>query len=98
MGPIGITVEGIATYGSYYRLRCSRCGEALGSVGDKLLPGMARQIVDEQFELYASGRLGCKCSYQLERDQVIDPPARARRLPLQVSARKAPTSSDSFAK
>jgi hypothetical protein len=70
---IGIEVEGIATYGTYYRLRCGRCGVPLGSVGDKLLPGMASQIVDEQLDLYACGLLGCKCGYQVERARVIDP-------------------------
>jgi hypothetical protein len=70
---IGIEVEGIATYGTYYRLRCGRCGAPLGSVGDKLLPGMASQIVDEQFDLYARGLLGCKCGYQVERARAIDP-------------------------
>ena len=44
--PWGIEVEGVATYGTYYRLRCARCGAQLGAVGDKLLPGIARQIVD----------------------------------------------------
>ncbi len=71
-GRIGIEVEGIATYGTYYRLRCGRCGAPLGSVGDKLLPGIARQIVDEQFELYVRGLLGCKCGYQAERARSID--------------------------
>jgi hypothetical protein len=71
---MGIEVDGIATYGTYYRLRCGRCGAPLGSVGDKLLPGMARQIVDEQFELYARGLLGCKCGYQAECAHLIDPP------------------------
>jgi hypothetical protein len=71
---MGIEVEGIATYGTYYRLRCGRCGAALGSVGDKLLPGMAGQLVDEQFELYARGLLGCECGYQVERARSVDPP------------------------
>ena len=71
--PFGIEVEGVATYGTYYRLRCGRCGAQLGSVGDKLMPGMAAQIVDEQFELYACGLSGCKCGYQMERARSIDP-------------------------
>jgi hypothetical protein len=70
--PLGIEVEGIATYGTYYRLRCGRCGAALGAVGDKLLPGMADQIVNQQFELYASGLLGCKCGYQSELAHAAD--------------------------
>jgi len=72
-GRMGIEVEGIATYGTYYRLLCGRCSASLGSVGDRLLPGMAGQIVDDQFELYARGLLGCKCGYQVERARSIDP-------------------------
>jgi hypothetical protein len=72
-GRMGIEVEGIATYGTYYRLRCGRCGAPLGSIGDRLLPGMPEQIVEEQFELYARGQLGCKCAYQAERAHVINP-------------------------
>ncbi len=55
---VGIEVEGVATYGTYYRLRCGRCSAPLGSVGDKLLTGIATRIVDEQFDLYARGLLG----------------------------------------
>lgn len=72
-GRIGIEVEGIATYGTYYRLRCGRCGAPLGIIGDKLMPGIAGQMVDEQFELYARGLLGCKCGYQAERARSTDP-------------------------
>jgi hypothetical protein len=72
-GPLGIKVEGIATYGTYYRLRCGRCGAPLGTVGDKLLPGIAAQIVDDQFDLYATGLVGCKCGYQMERARAADP-------------------------
>lgn len=64
---------GAATYGSYYRLLCGRCGALLGCVGDKLLPGMARGMTADQFDLYATGLMGCKCGYQAERAQVIDP-------------------------
>jgi hypothetical protein len=71
--PVGIEVEGIATYGTYYRLRCGRCGAPLGCIGNKLLPGMARKIVDDQFELYVHGLLGCKCGYQMERASLLDP-------------------------
>ena len=71
-GRMGIEVEGIATYGTYYRLRCGRCGSVLGSVGDKLLPGIADQIVDGQFELYANRLLGCKCGHQAECARSID--------------------------
>ncbi|HJU09441.1 MAG TPA: hypothetical protein VJ728_01125 [Candidatus Binataceae bacterium] len=70
---MGIEVEGIATYGTYYRLRCGRCDSPLGAVGDKLLPGIAAKIVDEQFDLYAEGLLGCKCGYQADCAHSIDP-------------------------
>lgn len=69
----GIKVEGVATYGTYYRLRCGRCGNLLGTVGDKLLSGMARQMLADQFDLFASGLMGCSCGYQQERAQAIDP-------------------------
>ncbi len=70
---VGITVEGVATYGTYYRLRCARCGAALGCVGDKLLPAMARELVDGEFELYAAGVAGCACGHQKARAREIDP-------------------------
>ena len=63
---VGIEVEGIATYGAYYRLRCGRCAAPVGFVGDKLLPGIVNRIVHGQIELYARGLLGCKCGYQSE--------------------------------
>jgi len=69
----GIEVEGIATYGTYYRLRCARCGKISGSVGDKLLPGMIAGVIDAQFELYAAGLMGCECGHQAERAQAFDP-------------------------
>jgi hypothetical protein len=71
--PWGIELEGVATYGTYYRLRCARCGAQLGAVGDKLLPGIVQQIVDEQFDLYARGLLGCKCGHQADRARSLDP-------------------------
>jgi hypothetical protein len=71
--PVGIVIEGVATYGTYYRLRCARCGAALGCVGDRLLPGMARELVEGEMELYAAGLAGCKCGYQSERAAEIDP-------------------------
>jgi hypothetical protein len=71
--PLGMAVEGVATYGTYYRLRCARCGAALGCVGDKLLPGMARELVDGEMDLYAAGLAGCACGFQAERAGAIDP-------------------------
>jgi hypothetical protein len=71
--PLGVAVEGVATYGTYYRLRCARCGAVLGCVGDKLLPGMARELVDGEIDLYAARLAGCACGYQSERALAIDP-------------------------
>lgn len=61
---VGITLDQPATFGTYYRLLCAGCGRMLGQVGDKLLPGMAAEIVSEQRDLYASGLLGCGCRHQ----------------------------------
>jgi hypothetical protein len=33
---------------------------------------MARALVDQQFELYASGLLGCPCGHQRERTRALD--------------------------
>ncbi len=71
--PWSIEVEGVATYGTYYRLRCGRCGKILGAIGDKLLPGMARELVQGNFDLYAAGLMGCACGCQAERANAIDP-------------------------
>lgn len=71
--PFGIAVEGAATYGTYYRLRCARCGAALGCVGDRLLPGMARELLDGEFDLYAARLAGCACGHQAERARALDP-------------------------
>ncbi|HZZ07870.1 MAG TPA: hypothetical protein VFE43_04970 [Candidatus Binataceae bacterium] len=71
--PLGVAVEGVATYGTYYRLRCVRCGAALGCVGDRLLPGMARELVDGEIDLYAAGLAGCTCGHQSERARAIYP-------------------------
>jgi hypothetical protein len=70
---VGIAIEGVATYGTYYRLRCAGCGAALGCVGDRLLPGMARELVEGEMDLYAAGLSGCKCGYQSKRAAEIDP-------------------------
>jgi len=67
----GIRLEA-ATYGTYYRLICGRCGNPIGCVGDKLLPGMAQHMLEDQFSLYAAGLIGCKCGYQSERARAID--------------------------
>ena len=63
-GDVGITLDQPATFGTYYRLLCAGCGRVLGQVGDKLLPGMAAEIVEAQHDLYASGLLGCPCGHQ----------------------------------
>ena len=61
---VGITLDRPATYGTYYRLLCGACGKMVGNVGDRLLPGMAAALVEQQFDLYATGGLGCPCGYQ----------------------------------
>ena len=61
---VGITLDQPAAFGTYYRLLCAGCGRMVGQVGDKLLPGMAAEIVGEQRGLYASGLLGCVCGHQ----------------------------------
>ena len=70
--PIGITLDRPATYGTYYRLLCAGCGAIVGSVGDKLLAGMAAELVDRQFDLYATGLLGCGCGHQRYRARTLD--------------------------
>ena len=64
---VGITLDQPAAFGTYYRLLCAGCGRMVGQVGDKLLPGMAAEIVSEQRDLYASGLLGCSCGHQQKR-------------------------------
>jgi hypothetical protein len=61
---VGITLDQPAAFGTYYRLLCAGCGRMVGQVGDKLLPGMAAEIVNEQRDLYTSGLLGCSCGHQ----------------------------------
>jgi hypothetical protein len=61
---VGITLDQPSTFGTYYRLLCAACGRMLGQVGDKLLPGMAAELVSGQRDLYASGLLGCPCGHQ----------------------------------
>lgn len=70
---VGIQLDHPVAHGTYYRLLCGGCANMVGNVGDKLLPGMAQAIVHEQFELYASGLLGCPCGHQKERTRVLDP-------------------------
>jgi len=70
---VGITLDHPATYGTYYRLLCAGCGRIVGNVGDKLLPGMAQALVDQQFDLYAAGLVGCACGHQQERTRALDP-------------------------
>jgi len=70
---VGIELDRPATYGTYYRLLCAACGRMVGNVGDKLLPGMASALVEDQFDLYASGLLGCSCGHQRETTARLDP-------------------------
>lgn len=71
---VGITLDAPAAYGTYYRLLCAGCGRMVGNVGDRLLPGMAAELVAEQFELYASGLLGCPCGHQSQTTRQLDTP------------------------
>jgi ring-1,2-phenylacetyl-CoA epoxidase subunit PaaA len=59
---VGIALDQPLTYGTYYRLRCARCGRTVGNVGDRLLPGMAADLVRGQADLYTEGLLGCRCA------------------------------------
>ena len=70
---VGIRLDQPATYGSYYRLLCDGCGRMVGNVGDKLLPQMAENVVTAQFDLYATGLLGCACGHQREVTRGLDP-------------------------
>jgi hypothetical protein len=69
---VGIALDVPAAYGTYYRLLCAGCGRMVGNVGDRLLPGMAAELVAEQFDLYASGLLGCPCGHQSETTRHLD--------------------------
>ena len=69
---VGITLDQPAAYGTYYRLLCAACGRMVGNVGDRLLPGMARDLVESQFELYAAGLMGCPCGHQREVTRSLD--------------------------
>lgn len=70
---VGIRLDDPVTYGTYYRLRCAACGTMVGNVGDRLLAGMAPALVEENFDLYAAGLLGCACGHQAERARALDP-------------------------
>jgi hypothetical protein len=61
---VGIQLDQPAAYGTYYRLLCAGCGRMVGNVGDRLLPGMATELVERQRALYADGLLGCSCGHQ----------------------------------
>lgn len=69
----GIRLAQPATYGTYYGLHCDRCGEFVGSTGDRLLPGMIHELLDQQFDLYAAGLIGCHCGRQAECARALDP-------------------------
>jgi hypothetical protein len=71
-GRVGIALDRPATYGTYYRLLCGGCGKMVGNVGDRLLPDMAAELVERQFELYATGLLGCPCGHQREATRLLD--------------------------
>jgi|ERR1051325_10149988 len=64
---LGIDVADDATYGVYSRLRCQRCHEPVGVIGDRLLPGLIPKLLEQTRELYAKGLLGCQCGFQAER-------------------------------
>ncbi len=70
---VGITLDQPAAYGTYYRLLCAGCGRMVGNVGDRLLPGMAGELVDANVDLYAAGLLGCACGHQRETARRRDP-------------------------
>ena len=44
----------------------------IGNVGDRLLPGMAADLVTQSFPLYAAGLLGCECGHQREATRTLD--------------------------
>ena len=69
---VGIRLDQPVAYGTYYRLLCAGCGRMVGNVGDKLLAGMAHELVDGQFDLYAAGLMGCACGYQRDRTRIVD--------------------------
>ena len=70
---VGIKLDSPVAYGTYYRLLCAGCSKMVGNVGNNLLPGMARDIVNAQFDLYASGLLGCACGHQKAQARALDP-------------------------
>ena len=61
---IGVRLDHPAAHGTYYRLLCAGCGKMIGNVGDRLLPGMAEDLVAQSRPLYAAGLLGCECGHQ----------------------------------
>ena len=73
-GRVGIALDRPATYGTYYRLLCTGCGKMVGNVGDRLLPDMAAALVERQFDLYATGLLGCGCGHQRQVTRGLDAP------------------------
>jgi 1,2-phenylacetyl-CoA epoxidase catalytic subunit len=76
---VGVRLDQPATYGTYYRLLCAACGRMVGNVGDRLLPGMAAELVERQADLYAAGQLGCRCRQGAPADGAA--PARAAGAP-----------------
>ena len=69
---IGVRLGEPVAHGTYYRLLCAGCGRMIGNVGDRLLPGMAADLVTQSFPLYAAGLLGCECGHQREATRTLD--------------------------
>jgi len=74
---VGIRLGAPVTYGTYYRLCCDVCGAMVGTVGDRLLPGMAHALVEESLDLYAAGLLGCAGGHQAEAAQAAQRDSKA---------------------
>jgi hypothetical protein len=69
---VGIRLDQPVAYGTYYRLLCDGCGQMVGNVGDRLLPDMAKALVEANFDLYAAGLLGCACGHQRKTTRAAD--------------------------
>ena len=85
---IGVRLDQPIASGTYYRLLCAGCGRMIGHVGDRLLPGMAEDLVKQSVPLYAAGLLGCDCGHQRE---VIDQRPQPSAAPRQSRCAPRPT-------